>query len=637
MSEAELSVQEAEAILRQLARDLAPALPESPRPAPPPPGEEPGHGPPAPAARPDGPPAGKVAKAPFLAGDKLQALLEAVPDALVVVNRDGLILLVNARTEELFGYRRDELLGRPVEALVPERFRDRHVPKRDGYFREPRVRPMGQSLELFGRRRDGQEFPVEISLSPLEADGGTLAISTVRDIRPRKRAEALLRKAEARYRTLVEGIPAVTFLAALDEGANELYVSPQIEALLGFSQREWLENPVLWYMQLHPDDRPRWHEEFAQTCVTGKPFRAEYRFIARDGRVVWVLGEAKVVCSDDGRPLFMQGIAFDITLMKQAEEQLRAHKEELERLVAERTGKLQEKIEELGHFSHFAGHELKKPLSHIRNEMADPMVLTRGRQQAAVRAMAAWVSSKAQDGLDRIEAMMRWAKLEDRHTKPLVPYDCRDVFAKAYQMLAEAIAETGARVSSGPLPRVLAYQADRDATPELVFLFENLINNGLKYRSPSRPPRIHVAAQWKRGHWEFSFQDNGIGIEAKYFDGSARTQIFNMFDRLHSESKIPGHGIGLAYCKRVVEGLGGKIWVESTVGQGSTFRFTLPALPDDRAVEPAAGAEPPDAGPPPAADAPTAPSTRTKPGQAKAGRRPKPRSKDVPRSGRGRN
>src|SRR5262249_24156088 len=139
-----------------------------------------------------------------------------------------------------------------------------------------------------------------------------------------------------------------------------------------------------------------------------------------------------------------------------------------------RTRKLQEKIEALGHFTHFAGHELKKPLQHIRNEMEDPLVLTRGRQQAAVRAMADWVSSKAQDGLDRIKAMLRWARLEDRQTKPLVPYDCRDVFATACRLLAETIAETGARASSGHLPLVLAYPADRDEPPDLVFLFENL-------------------------------------------------------------------------------------------------------------------------------------------------------------------
>jgi PAS domain S-box-containing protein len=517
----------------------------------------------------------------------------------------------------MFGYPREELLGAPVELLMPSRYRRGHVERRQGFFAKPKQRAMGARQDLFGLRKDGSEFPVEISLSPFPTAAGLVVVSTIRDISERVRLEK-------RYRTLIEGIPAVTFMAALDAGHSELYVSPQIEELLGFRREEWLGDPILWYKQLHPDDKERWHKEFAETCAKGKPFRAEYRFIARDGRVVWVLGQAKVVSSDDGRPLFMQGVAFDITLMKQAEEQLRAHKEELERLVGERTRRLQEKIEELGHFSHFAGHELRKPLSHIRNEMEDPLFLTRGRQQAAVRAMADWVSSKAQDGLDRIEAMMRWARLEDRQTKPLVPYDCRDVFATACRMLAETIDETGARVSSGTLPRVLAYPADRDKPPDLVFLFENLLNNALKYRSPDRPPRIHVEAHRKGGQWEFSFQDNGIGIEARYFDGSAGTQIFNMFDRLHSESKIPGHGIGLAFCKRMVEGLGGKIWVESTVGQGSTFRFTLPALPGDRPVEPAA-------------DGPTIPSARTQPGQAKAGRRAKPRSKEGPRSGRGRN
>jgi PAS domain S-box-containing protein len=551
------------------------------------------------------------------------SLPDVLPDPLIAVNQQGLIVLANQQTAVTFGYSREELLGAPVELLIPQRFRHDHVKRRQEFFEKPEQRAMAARQNLFARRKDGSEFPVLISLSPFPTPTGLVVVSTIRDISERVRLEQ-------RYRTLIEGIPAVTFMAALDADLNELYVSPQIEELLGFTQEEWLGDPILWYKQLHPDDQQRWHKEFAETCLSGKPFRAEYRFIARDGRVVWVLGQARVVYSDDGRPLFMQGIAFDITLMKQAEEQLRAHKEELEQLVAERTGKLQEKIEELGHFSHFAGHELKKPLSHIRNEMADPMVLTRGRRQAAVRAMADWVRSKAQDGLDRIEAMMRWAKLEDRQTKPLVPYDCRDVFATACRMLAETIAETGARVTSGPLPRALAYQADRDAMPELVLLFENLINNGLKYRSPSRPPRIHVEAQRKGGQWEFSFQDNGIGIEARYFDGTARTQIFNMFDRLHSESRIPGHGIGLAYCRRVVEGLGGRIWVESTVGQGSTFRFTLPALPDDSPIEPAAGPEPTDAESSSAADATAAPSARTRPGQAGT------RSREAPRSGRAR-
>ncbi|MGH7341029.1 MAG: PAS domain-containing sensor histidine kinase, partial [Candidatus Rokuibacteriota bacterium] len=133
------------------------------------------------------------------------------------------------------------------------------------------------------------------------------------------RPDDKLRAAEVRYRTLVEQIPAVTFMAVLGDGENEVYVSPHIEALLGFTQQEWLENPFLWYSQLHPDDRALWNEEFARGCRTGGPFRAECRFVARDGRVVWVRGEARVVRDEAGRPLFLQGVAFDITANKQAE------------------------------------------------------------------------------------------------------------------------------------------------------------------------------------------------------------------------------------------------------------------------------------------------------------------------------
>jgi len=159
--------------------------------------------------------------------------------------------------------------------------------------------------------------------------------------------ELKLRRAEVRYRMLVEQIPAVTFLAGLNNEVNEMYVSPQIEDLLGFTQREWLENPVLWFSQLHGEDQQRWHIEFARTCATGEPFSSEYRFIAKNGRVVWVRGEAKFIKDEQGRLLYLQGVAFDITAVKEAELELRAHADTLARRVAERTASLEHTSQKL--------------------------------------------------------------------------------------------------------------------------------------------------------------------------------------------------------------------------------------------------------------------------------------------------
>jgi PAS domain S-box-containing protein len=126
----------------------------------------------------------------------------------------------------------------------------------------------------------------------------------------------------AMYRVLVEQIPAVVFIAYLDGGISEAYVSPQIETALGFSQEEWLEDPIRWYRQIHPEDKDRWSVDAAQTFVTGKPLRSTYRVIARDGRVVWLHCEVRMIRREDGRPWFMHGVGFDISELKRTEEAL---------------------------------------------------------------------------------------------------------------------------------------------------------------------------------------------------------------------------------------------------------------------------------------------------------------------------
>ncbi|MGA9769157.1 MAG: PAS domain-containing protein [Blastocatellia bacterium] len=135
---------------------------------------------------------------------------------------------------------------------------------------------------------------------------------------------------EARYRILVEQIPAVVFLAFLDKGIGEAYVSPQIEAMLGYTQEEWLNDPVRWYKHIHPDDKARWSLEAAQIFISGEPLRSVYRVIARDGRVIWFHCEAKMVRDDEGHPWFIHGVAFDISELKQVEQTERDYAERLQ-------------------------------------------------------------------------------------------------------------------------------------------------------------------------------------------------------------------------------------------------------------------------------------------------------------------
>jgi PAS domain S-box-containing protein len=509
--------------------------------------------------------------------DDYRSLLESAPDAMVIVDQRGTIVLINSQAEKMFGYRREELVGAPVEVLLPERYRADHVAKREKFTANADVRPMGEGKRFLGRRKDGREFPVEISLSPLRTEAGLLVMSAIRDLSQRERLLGELRKAEVRYRTLVEEIPAVTFMASLEEAGDhlrELYVSPQIEALLGFSQKEWLEDPVLWHRQLHPEDRDRWNVEFAPTIARGEPFSSVYRFVARDGRVVWVRGEAKVIKDDAGRPLYLQGIAFDITAIKEAEEALRRANEDLERRVQERTealarsmAELQEKTAELEKFAYVASHDLQKPL---RSLASFPGLLAKNYGGKFGGKADEWINrtingaKRMQQLIVRLEAYSRVVPRD----RVFQPTDCSACAREACSNLQADLAESGGQVLVGELPMV------QGNYHQLMLLFQNLIGNALKFRDPGRSVRVEVGSRRDQDHWRLWVRDNGIGIEKEHF-----TKIFELGtdSRLHPESKYPGYGYGLHICEKIVTGHGGRIWAESELGQGSIFFFTLPA------------------------------------------------------------
>lgn len=467
----------------------------------------------------------------------LHTAVEASPGGILVVDRRGTILLVNHETERIFGYTRDELVGRTMEVLIPRRARVEHLEHRAAFHREPQPRALGMGRDLYGIRKDGTEIPLEIGLKPFETTDGLLIVASVIDIRARLQTDARLRIA-------VEASPSG--MVMVDPAGTIVLVNREVERLFGYGRGELIGQPL---ETLVPDEtrteHPSLREAFARKARSramgeGRDLYGRHK----NGAHVPVEIGLNPIRMQDG--VYVLASVVDISERKKAEEELRRSNQELER------------------FAYVASHDLQEPLRTVSNYV---QLLAR-RYGDRLDDDATDFIGYAVDGADRMRHLIDDLLALSRvgtHGRPLQATDLQAVAANAVANLDAAIRESGTTVALDALPRVMG-----DAI-QLEHVFTNLLGNAIKFRSDA-DPLIRVTARRVGAEWTVTVQDNGIGIAPEFHD-----RVFVIFQRLHRQSEYEGTGIGLALCQKIIERHGGRIWVDSTPGRGAAFHFTLPA------------------------------------------------------------
>jgi PAS domain S-box-containing protein len=482
---------------------------------------------------------------------RYRGLLEAAPDAMVVVNASGEIVLLNVQAERQFGYRRDELVGQKVKNIIPEGFAERLIADDTRTATEALAQQIGTGLELIGLRKDGSEFPIEIMLSPLESSEGILVTAAIRDITERKRVEDTLRQNEERFRLIVSNVKDYANIMLDTEG---LIVSwnQGAERIKGYRAEEIIGQHFSRFYGAEDVRNGLPALELKQATETGR-FEGEGWRVRKDGSRFLANIVITTLRDEKGRLRGFGKITRDITERRQAEEALTRTMAELKR-----------SNEELGQFAYVASHDLQEPLRMV----ASYTQLLAQRYKGRLDSDADEFIGYAVDGCNRMQRLIQDLLSYSRagtNIGTLRKISVERTLEEAITNLQVTIRESGAVVTHDSLPAFVTDDA------QLVQLFQNLIGNAIKYRG-AEAPCVHVSATNNAGHeWIFSVRDNGLGIEPQYFE-----RIFILFQRLHGQKEFEGTGIGLAMCKKIVDRLGGRIWVESQPNLGSTFFFALP-------------------------------------------------------------
>jgi len=494
------------------------------------------------------------------------SILEAIPDALVAVNQHGVIIQINSQTESLFRYTRDELIGQKIEVLVPERQRPQHDQHREHFHRQPKIRRMGSGLDLYGRRRDGSEFPVEISLSPIAAGDGMIVLSVIRDISDRKRIEEELRRAneELDRRKSRELRDYQTRLSLIVDSSQDAIIGKTLEGIIthwnkgaeqmyGYTAQELIGSPIAL---LAPPERKDEIPAILERIRAGE--RVEYFEtvrVTKDGRRLNVSISISPIQDAEGKVIGASTIARDITAQRKVEDQLRQA----------------QKMEAVGRLAGGVAHDFNNLLGIVT---------------ACTELLRSTVDSNSVEYLDNIrEAAKRGASL----TRQLLAFSRRQPVQQQILDLNDRLKDVskllqplmGDDVEIVLTPRAAAAIVEADAG-QLDQIIVNLAVNARDAMPKGGKLIIETAVldfdeSFAHDHPSMSagryimlaVSDNGVGM-----DEATRSRIFEPFFTTKEVGR--GSGLGLATVYGIVKQSGGHILVYSEVGHGTTFKIYFP-------------------------------------------------------------